>query len=230
WFLRHCYHRPCDDTTLPIQYGDAARLARLNACIGQLVGDAPQRPRWKPGDFFGERFGKERSAKAAPDKSARTHTRRSPSTCPFPHLRGEGWDGGTRRRGGRHQRHPLAPPPPPPPPPGGGGGARGGGRGRGAPAAGARPPPPPSPPPPPLPPPGGGRSEWGAPPQGRKAPPPPPPPPPAPPPCTGEGVRAAGMRPEPAAHVGRHAPPAFASHPPLPPLAGEGWDGGTRRR
>lgn len=59
WFLRHCYHRPCDDTSLPIQYGDAARLARLNARIGQLVGDAPQRPRWKPGDFFGERFGKE---------------------------------------------------------------------------------------------------------------------------------------------------------------------------
>src|SRR5690606_40623781 len=30
---------------------------------------------------------------------------------PFPHLGGEGWDGGTRRRGGRHQRHPLAPTP-----------------------------------------------------------------------------------------------------------------------
>src|SRR5690606_39487639 len=41
---------------------------------------------------------------------------------------------------------------------------------------------------------------------------------------------AAGMRPESGDHVGRHAHPAFASHPPLPPLAGEGWDGGTRRR
>src|SRR5690606_12202031 len=45
-----------------------------------------------------------------------------------------------------------------------------------------------------------------------------------------EGVMAAGMRPESGDHVGRHAHPAFASHPPLPPLAGEGWDGGTRRR
>ncbi|MGY1522084.1 M28 family metallopeptidase [Luteimonas sp. A482] len=57
WFLRNCYHQPCDQIDLPIQYGDAARMARLNARIGQLVGDAAQRPRWKPGDFFGERFG-----------------------------------------------------------------------------------------------------------------------------------------------------------------------------
>ena len=57
WFLRNCYHQPCDDLELPIQYGDAARMARLNARIGQLVGNADERPRWNPGDFFGERFG-----------------------------------------------------------------------------------------------------------------------------------------------------------------------------
>jgi hypothetical protein len=44
---------------LPIQYGDAARLATLNARIGRIVGDAAQRPRWNEGDFFGERFGKQ---------------------------------------------------------------------------------------------------------------------------------------------------------------------------
>src|SRR5690606_23504222 len=34
-----------------------------------------------------------------------------PIHLPLPPLAGEGWDGGTRRRGGRHQRHPLAPTP-----------------------------------------------------------------------------------------------------------------------
>src|SRR3546814_309055 len=41
YFLRNCYHRPCDDAdSQPIQYGDAARMARLKARIGQLVGAA----------------------------------------------------------------------------------------------------------------------------------------------------------------------------------------------
>jgi len=56
-FLRDCYHQPCDDLSQPIQYDDAARLARLNARIGQRVGDAEQPPRWNEGNFFGERFG-----------------------------------------------------------------------------------------------------------------------------------------------------------------------------
>ena len=55
-FLRTCYHQPCDDADQPIQYADAARLARLNARIGQLVGAADAPPRWNPGDFFGDRF------------------------------------------------------------------------------------------------------------------------------------------------------------------------------
>jgi Zn-dependent M28 family amino/carboxypeptidase len=56
-FLRGCYHQPCDDARQPIQYADAARLARLNARIGSLVGNRAERPRWNAGDFFGERFG-----------------------------------------------------------------------------------------------------------------------------------------------------------------------------
>lgn len=58
-FLREHYHQPSDEADLPIAYGDAARMATLNARIGRLVGDAPQRPRWSPGDFFGGRFGRD---------------------------------------------------------------------------------------------------------------------------------------------------------------------------
>ncbi len=57
YFLRNCYHQPCDDADQPIQYGDAARLARLAANIGTRVGNAPARPTWNAGDFFGGRFG-----------------------------------------------------------------------------------------------------------------------------------------------------------------------------
>ncbi|MCD9027753.1 M28 family metallopeptidase [Luteimonas sp. BDR2-5] len=57
WFLRNCYHQPCDQADLPIQYGDAARLAEVSARITRIVGDAADAPRWNAGDFFGERFG-----------------------------------------------------------------------------------------------------------------------------------------------------------------------------
>ena len=55
-FRRDHYHQPGDDADQPIQYPDAARLARLNARIGRLVADKTERPRWNDGDFFGERF------------------------------------------------------------------------------------------------------------------------------------------------------------------------------
>ena len=57
-FLTGHYHQPSDETSLPIHYPSAARLAKLNAAIGRRVGDAEARPRWKDGDFFGRAFGK----------------------------------------------------------------------------------------------------------------------------------------------------------------------------
>lgn len=63
-FLKERYHQPGDDLSQPIQWADAARLAKLNARIGRLIADSPQRPQWNAGDFFGEKFGK--PAKATP--------------------------------------------------------------------------------------------------------------------------------------------------------------------
>ncbi|HEY9144537.1 MAG TPA: M28 family metallopeptidase [Arenimonas sp.] len=56
-FLTGHYHQPSDETSLPIHYPSAARLAMLNAAIGRRVGDADQKPSWKEGDFFGRTFG-----------------------------------------------------------------------------------------------------------------------------------------------------------------------------
>ena len=67
-FRRDCYHRPCDDLSQPIQWGDAARLAKLNARIGQMVGDAAERPGWNEGNFFGDKFGPAPAAAAAAAK------------------------------------------------------------------------------------------------------------------------------------------------------------------
>lgn len=55
-FLKMHYHRPSDDLSQPIHYSTAAKMAALNARIGQLVADDPYRPRWNLGDFFGQKF------------------------------------------------------------------------------------------------------------------------------------------------------------------------------
>jgi Zn-dependent M28 family amino/carboxypeptidase len=55
-FLQTHYHRPSDDVNQPIHYPTAAKMAALNARIGQLIADDPYRPRWNLGDFFGKKF------------------------------------------------------------------------------------------------------------------------------------------------------------------------------
>jgi hypothetical protein len=57
WLSRH-YHLPSDDLNQPIHWPAAARLAYVNYRIGLAIGNDPQRPTWKPGDFFGEKFGR----------------------------------------------------------------------------------------------------------------------------------------------------------------------------
>jgi Zn-dependent M28 family amino/carboxypeptidase len=51
------YHRVSDDTSLPIHYEAAARFAGLGAAIIIELANAPARPHWKAGNFFGETFG-----------------------------------------------------------------------------------------------------------------------------------------------------------------------------
>ncbi len=55
--LKH-YHRVTDDTSLPINYDAAARFASLSAAIAIEIANAPARPQWKAGNFFGDTFAK----------------------------------------------------------------------------------------------------------------------------------------------------------------------------
>ncbi|GIX34903.1 MAG: aminopeptidase [Lysobacteraceae bacterium] len=55
-FLRRHYHQPSDDLHLPIDFPSAARLARLNALVGQRIAAPGPAPSWNEDDFFGRRF------------------------------------------------------------------------------------------------------------------------------------------------------------------------------
>lgn len=55
-FFQEQYHRPGDDTSLPIDYAATADLTRIQLRM-LLEAANGARPRWRRGDFFGERFG-----------------------------------------------------------------------------------------------------------------------------------------------------------------------------
>lgn len=56
-FLRTCYHKPCDDVTQPILWDQGVRFVDVNYRIAREIADAPARPVWNKGDWFGLRFG-----------------------------------------------------------------------------------------------------------------------------------------------------------------------------
>jgi Zn-dependent M28 family amino/carboxypeptidase len=56
-FRSRRYHLPNDDLSQPVHWPAAAQLAHVNYRIGLLIGNDPARPAWKPGNFFGEKFG-----------------------------------------------------------------------------------------------------------------------------------------------------------------------------
>lgn len=54
------YHAPSDDMDQPFHWESAARFTRMALVGTWLLADAPTRPTWNKGDFFGTRFGRAR--------------------------------------------------------------------------------------------------------------------------------------------------------------------------
>lgn len=52
-FLKTHYHQPSDDMNLPIKWSAVTRFVGLNLAIARDLADAPDRPSWNEGDFFG---------------------------------------------------------------------------------------------------------------------------------------------------------------------------------
>lgn len=55
-FLATDYHQPSDDLNLPINWAAGAKYARVGYLISREIADAPERPRWYAGDYFGATF------------------------------------------------------------------------------------------------------------------------------------------------------------------------------
>ncbi len=55
-YLGKIYHTPGDDLSLPIDWNAGARYALLNYRIARAMADAPRRPMWLAGDYFGDLF------------------------------------------------------------------------------------------------------------------------------------------------------------------------------
>jgi hypothetical protein len=55
-YLGKTYHSPQDDLTQKIDWNSGARYALLNYRIARSLADAPKRPMWLQGDYFGDLF------------------------------------------------------------------------------------------------------------------------------------------------------------------------------
>ena len=56
-FYKNHYHSPSDDISNPIRYDALARFADVNFIIAKALANAPSRPQWNEGDFFGDLYG-----------------------------------------------------------------------------------------------------------------------------------------------------------------------------
>jgi Zn-dependent M28 family amino/carboxypeptidase len=57
-WMQEAYHKPGDDMSQAIDFGAGAQFAKLNFLISYLVAQDDKTPSWKPGDFFGDKFGR----------------------------------------------------------------------------------------------------------------------------------------------------------------------------
>lgn len=57
-WMQEVYHKPGDDMSQPIDFASGVQFAKLNFLISYLVAQDDEAPSWKPGDFFGDRFGR----------------------------------------------------------------------------------------------------------------------------------------------------------------------------
>ena len=57
-WMKDTYHKPGDDMSQPIDFASGVTFAKLNFLISYLVAQEEQAPAWKPGDFFGDKFGR----------------------------------------------------------------------------------------------------------------------------------------------------------------------------
>jgi hypothetical protein len=57
-WLRMIYHSPQDDLSQRFDFASGARYAETNLRLVKAVANAPERPSWTNGDFFGEAFGR----------------------------------------------------------------------------------------------------------------------------------------------------------------------------
>ena len=57
-WLRNIYHSPRDDMSQRFDFASGARYAETNLRLVRAIANAPQRPTWTDGDFFGKTFGR----------------------------------------------------------------------------------------------------------------------------------------------------------------------------
>jgi hypothetical protein len=67
-YLGKTYHSPQDDLSQKIDWDAGARYAQLNYRIARAMADAPQRPMWLQGDYFGDLFDPRGPRAPAPTK------------------------------------------------------------------------------------------------------------------------------------------------------------------